>query len=150
MKLIMFLAVPLIGLAFGAKAGNSSFDYGDIQTDTYSESCDRDPCSVARITNLQLLEEASDYSILKLTAVSGSRFWDATKVKWNHKPYSLYVTCSLKNPTVQIGDQFSSIPLHAGESIPDVLWLNTALYIKACHDFESDATEAMPDFGYSP
>ena len=100
-----FLLVSILLLTFDANAANPTFNHKGIQKGTISESCYRDPCSVVKVMKFEILKKTPQATSIKLKLVGGSREWDAKKTLWNHDFHNVYVTCSIKKPTVKIGDQ---------------------------------------------
>lgn len=147
MKNIFFILFTVF-MATLAQAKSSTFDHTGIQKGAISESCYHNPCSVAKVMEFNLLESNEDYHILQLNVVGGTKPWESRKVAWNKYPHNIYVTCSLKSPTVQIGDYFTTLPINSEYTVPGILYSTATLYLKACHNFDRDATEAAAKYGY--
>lgn len=135
--------------ALSANANSIVFDHNGIQKGAVSESCYHNPCSIAKVMNFDLLESDDTYHIIKLNLVGGTRAWDSEKIIWNHYGHNIYVTCSLEAPTIQTGDQFTKLPINAEYTVPGVLYSSANLYLKTCHNFDKDATEAAKKYGYN-
>lgn len=141
----VFLAIAFFVLPFSANANN--FNHKGIQKGAISESCYHNPCSVVRVMKFEVLKKSPQSTLIKLNVVGGSRDWDAKKTIWNHSAHNLYVTCSIKKPTVKIDNQTTVIPLNR-DPVPGVLYADTALYLQACHNFLGDETKAAKKYGY--
>lgn len=147
MKNIFFILLTL-SIALPAQANSSIFSHVGIQKSAISESCYHDPCSIAKVMEFNLLESNEDYHIVQLNVVGGTKSWKSKKVAWNSYPHNIYVTCSLRTPTVQIGDDFTTLPINSEYTVPGILYSTATLYLKACHNFNRDATEAAVKYGY--
>lgn len=134
-------------LSFSANA--IVFNHSGIQKGATSENCYHDPCSIVKVMDFQLLEKESKYHLIKLKAVGGTRAWKSKKIIWNHEPHNLYITCSRENPTVQNGDDTTTLPINPEMSIPGVLYGDGMLYSQACHNFNGDTTDLAKKYGYN-
>lgn len=149
MKLsIGFVAVSLCALTFNVNAANPTFNHKGIQKGAISESCYRDPCLVVKVMKFEILKKTPQTTSIKLNVVGGYRGWDAKNTDWNHFFHDLYITCSIKKPTVQIGDQVTILPLNP-EGVPGVLFSDAQLYIQTCHNYFGDDYKAAKKYGYN-
>lgn len=144
--LIKFLGAFIFLLSFNANAAN--FNHTGIQKNAISQSCYHDPCSVVKVMDFELLTSKPNYRIIKLKVVGGQSEWDSKKIIWNHNFHDLYITCSLKQPSVQNGDQTTVIPINQ-DGVPGVLYADATLYLKACHNFDGDSIDAAKRYGYN-
>lgn len=151
---LMKTSIKLILLALGlfalnANAANPTFNHKGIQKGATSSSCYRNPCSVVKVMDFKLLKNKPAYRLIKLKVVGGTQGWDSKKTIWNHDFHDLYITCSLKNPSVKIGDQTTIIPINREEGVPGVLYFDSTIYLQACHNFDGDSTDAAKKYGYN-
>lgn len=146
---IKLLLIPITLFTFNANAANPSFNHKGIQKGATSTSCYRDPCSIVKVMNFKLLKNTSDYRLIKLKVVGGREGWESEKTVWNHSFHDLYITCSLKKPSVKNEDQVTIIPINRQEAVPGVLYADTTLYLKACHNFDGESTDAAKKYGYN-
>jgi len=150
MKLFIgFLAVSLLSVTFNANAANPTFNHKGIQKDAISESCYRNPCSVAKVINFEILKKTPQTTSIKLKLVGGSREWDAKKAVWNHDFHTVYVTCSIKKPTVKMGNQITIIPINPEGAISGVLMSDAELYLHTCHNYDGAVEDAARKYGYN-
>ena len=150
MKLSIKLVLVFITLlTFDASAANTTFNHKGIQKGATSTSCYRDPCSVVKVMNFELLKNTSNYKLIKLKVVGGRQGWESEKTIWNHHFHDLYITCSLKKPSVKNGDQTTIIPINRQMAVPGVLYADTTLYLNACHNFQGESTDAAKKYGYN-
>ena len=150
MKLsIKFLVVPVVLIAFDASAANPTFNHKGIQKGAISESCYRDPCSIAKVMNFEILKKTPQTTLIKLNIVGGSRNWNSKKIVWNHNFHNVYVTCSIKKPTVQIGEQVTIVPINPEGAISGVLISDAELYLHTCHNYNDEITKAAKKHGYN-
>lgn len=150
MKLLTsFLGAFLLLLSFNVNAASPNFNHKGIQKNAVSQSCYHDPCSVVKVMNFELLKNKPDHRLIKLKVVGGQSGWDTEKITWNHNFHDLYITCSLKKPTVKNGSQTTIIPINRIDPVPGVLYADTTLYLKACHNFDGDSTDAAKKYGYN-
>ena len=150
MKLSIKLVLVFITLlTFDASAANTTFNHKGIQKGAESFSCYRDPCSVVIVMNFELLKSTSNYKLIKLKVVGGRQGWDSEKTIWNHHFHNLYITCSLKKPSVKNGEQTTIVPINRQMAVPGVLYADTTLYLKACHNFDGESTDAAKKYGYN-
>lgn len=150
MKLsIKFLFVPIILLAFDASAANTNFNHKGIQKGAISESCYRDPCSVAKVMKFEILKKTPQATSIKLKMVGGIREWNEKKITWNHDFHDVYVTCSIKKPIVKIGDQITVVPINPKGAISGVLISDAELYLHTCHNYYGAIEEAAKKYGYN-
>lgn len=145
-KLFLYSLISLV--ATSTYAAGVKFDYSGIQKGAVSKSCYHDPCSVAKVIDFQQIERNRNYSLIKLKVVGGSKPWDSKKIEWNHNSHNIFITCSLKSPTVQVEDNITVIPINRNDTVPGVLVSTTELYLQACHNFYKDPTEAAIKYGY--
>ena len=99
--------------------------------------------------NFELLKNKPDYRLIKLKVVGGQQSWNSKKTIWNHNFHDLYITCSLKQPSIKNGNQTTIIPINRQESVPGVLYADTTLYLQACHNFDGDSIDAAKKYGYN-
>lgn len=144
-----FLLVSILLLTFDANATNPTFNHKGIQKGAISESCYRDPCSVAKVMKFEILKKTPQATSIKLKLVGGSREWDAKKTLWNHDFHDVYVTCSIKKPTVKIGDQITIVPINPEGAISGVLISDAELYLHTCHNYYGAIEEAAKKYGYN-
>lgn len=144
-----FLLVSILLLTFDANAANPTFNHKGIQKGTISESCYRDPCSVVKVVKFEILKKTPQATSIKLKLVGGSREWDAKKTLWNHDFHNVYVTCSIKKPTVKIGDQITIVPINPEGAISGVLISDAELYLHTCHNYDGAIEEAAKKYGYN-
>ena len=150
MKTSIKLILLSLGLfALNANAANPTFNHKGIQKGAESFSCYRDPCSVVKVMNFELLKSTSNYKLIKLKVVGGRQGWDSEKTIWNHHFHNLYITCSLKKPSVKNGEQTTIVPINRQMAVPGVLYADTTLYLKACHNFDGESTDAAKKYGYN-
>lgn len=143
-KIILFVCASIVSM--GAVA--ASFNHAGIQKGSITESCYRDPCSVSKVLAFKQLSKSANSSMIELTLLGGSRPWSSKKVEWNKKPHKVYVTCSIQAPTLTLDGQVTTLPINRNMDVPGVLYSATELYLKACHNFNGDATKAARRFGY--
>ena len=148
-SLIKILSISVFLLACNANAAKPVFDHKGIQKGAISESCYRDPCSVAKVMKFEVLKKTPQATSIKLKLVGGSREWDAKKTIWNHDFHDVYVTCSIKKPTVRIGDQITVIPLNPEGAISGVLISDAELYLHACHNYYGAIEKGATRYGYN-
>lgn len=146
-KLIGFCL--LFGLSATAVAGGSAFTQAGLNGQPVIKSCYRDPCSVARVMDYQVLQNNASNRLLKLKVAGGSQYWDSNKINWNNNFHNVYIRCSRTTPKVQIGTEKTLIPLNPKVGVPGVLVSDTELYLKACHNFDGRDTDAARKFGYN-
>ncbi len=149
LQIIKFLALPLALLAFNVNAANTSFNHKGIQKGATSSSCYHNPCSIVKVMNFKLLKDRPDHKLIKLKVVGGTQGWDSNKTIWNHNFHDLYITCSLKKPSIKNGNQTTIIPINRQEGVPGVLYADATLYLQACHNFDGDSTDAAKKYGYN-
>ena len=144
-----YILLFTVMLPLTSYADSAQFNYNGVQKGSTSESCYHNPCSIIKVMDFQLLENEHDYSFIRLKVVGGTRNWDYKKIIWNHSFHNLYITCSKENPTVQYGDQVTTIPINPNSSVSGVLYSYTSFYLKICHNFNDDSTEAAKKYGYN-
>jgi len=144
-----FLGIFLLSLSFNVNAANPNFNHKGIQKNAISGSCYHDPCSIVKVMNFELLKNKPDYRLIKLKVVGGQQSWNSKKTIWNHNFHDLYITCSLKQPSIKNGNQTTIIPINRQESVPGVLYADTTLYLQACHNFDGDSIDAAKKYGYN-
>ena len=150
MKLtIRFLLLPVVLLAFDANSANPSFNHKGIQKGAISESCYREPCSVGKVMNFEIIKKTPQMTSIKLKLVGGSRNYNSKKIVWNHSSHNVYVTCSIKKPSVKIGDQITVLPLNPEFTVPGVLTSDAELYLQTCHNYNGEITEGARKYGYN-
>lgn len=127
----------------------ASFNHSGIQKGSITESCYREPCSVSKVLAFKQLSKSAGSSMIELTLLGGEKQTFRSKtVKWNKKPHKVYITCSIQAPTVTMDSQVTTLPINRNMDVPGVLYSDTELYLKACHNFNGDATKAARRFGY--
>ena len=136
-------------LAFDTNAANTNFNHKGIQKGSVSESCYREPCSVAKVMKFDILKKTPQTTSIKLKLVGGSRNYDSKKITWNHDFHDVYVTCSIKKPTVKIGDQITIVPINPEGAISGVLISDADLYLHTCHNYYGAIEEAAKKYGYN-
>ena len=126
----------------------SNFDHSGVQVGAMLESCYHDPCTVAEVQNIKVLNQNSIESNIELTLLGGSRGFDAESVDWNVEPHKIQVHCSITKPTLQIDDQVTVIPLNTS-GVSGVLWGSAETYMQACHNYTGEMGEGIQKFGYN-
>ena len=150
MKLsVKFLLVSIVSITFNAHATNPTFNHEGIQKGAISESCYRDPCSVAKVMEFEILEKTPQATSIRLKIIGGSREWDAKKTLWDHDFHDVYVTCSIKEPTVKTGDQITIVPINPEGSMIGVLISDAELYLHTCHNYDGEISKAAKKYGYN-
>ena len=145
---IGFIAVSLALLTFDANAAGPSFNHKGIQKGAISESCYRDPCGVVKVMNFDILKKTPQTTSIKLKVVGGSKGWNARRTDWNHDFHDIYITCSIKRPSVKVDRQTTILPLNRN-GVPGVLMFTTELYLQACHNYIGDDSTAAKKYGYN-
>lgn len=97
----------------------------------------------------ELIENQPGYHLIKLNVVGGRQAWDSKKIVWNHHSHNLFITCSLSSPTVQNGDQITTLPINTDMAMPGVLYGDGILYAQACHNFDGDTVKLAKKYGYN-
>lgn len=146
-KLLILIGCALPGLTLAANQ-NVKFNHSGIQKGAISESCYHNPCSVAKVTNFKQLQKSPEQSLIELTLLGGSQDWKAKKVSWGKTTHKVFITCSLKRPTVAMDGQTTVVPLNP-YGVPGVLYSDAMLYLKACHNYEGADTRAAKKYGYN-
>lgn len=150
MKLtIKFLLLPVALLAFDANSANPNFNHKGIQKGAISESCYREPCSVGKVMNFEILKKTPQMTSVKLKLVGGSRNYNSKKIVWNHNSHNVYVTCSIKKPSIKIDNQITVLPLNPEFTVPGVLTSDAELYLQTCHNYNGEITEGARKYGYN-
>ena len=144
-----FIAVSLLALTFSATAANPTFNHKGIQKGAISESCYRDPCSIGKVMNFEIVKKTPQTTLIKLKLVGGSRNWNTKKIVWNHDFHTVYVTCSIKKPTLERDDQITILPLNPESIVPGVLISDAELYLQACHNYSNYDPKAAKRYGYN-
>lgn len=144
-----FIAASLLALTFNATAANPTFSHKGIQKGAISESCYHNPCSIGKVMDFEIVKKTPQTTSIKLKLVGGSRDWDSKKIVWNHTAHNTYVTCSIKKPTVKIGDQVTIVPINPEGTISGVLISDAELYLQTCHNYEGEISKAAKKYGYN-
>ncbi|WP_296201929.1 hypothetical protein [Psychrobacter sp. UBA3962] len=147
MKKMLFITI-LSALSTSAFAA-PTFDHRGIQKGAISENCYHDPCSIAKVMKFELIENQPGYHLIKLNVVGGRQAWGSKKIVWNHNSHNLFITCSLSSPTVQNGDQITTLPINTDMAMPGVLYGDGILYAQACHNFDGDTVKLAKKYGYN-
>ena len=150
MKTSIKLILLSLGLfALNANAANPTFNHKGIQKGAVSESCYREPCSVGKVMKFDILKKTHQTTSIKLKLVGGSRNYNSKKITWNHDFHDVYVTCSIKKPTVRMDDQITIVPINPEGAISGALMSDAELYLHTCHNYKGDVTEAAKKYGYN-
>jgi len=145
------LGIFLMGcvVAMPSVAAVNLFNHKGIQKGAVSENCYRNPCSIIKVMDFKLLENRPNYRLIQLKVVGGRRGWEAKNINWNHNTHNLYITCSLTSPTVQNGDQITTLPINSDYVLPGVLYGDGILYSQACHNSDADMDKLAIKYGYN-
>lgn len=144
-KIVLFVCASIVSMSAVA----AGFNHSGVQKGSITESCYREPCSVSKVLAFKQLSKSANSSMIELTLLGGERPTFRSKtVKWNKKSHKVYVTCSIQAPTVTLNGQVTTLPINREMTVPGVLYSDTELYLKACHNFSGDATKAARRFGY--
>lgn len=144
------LAISIIFLAQFANAKTVEFDHSGVQVGSIVESCYHNPCSGAKVVGFKKLSNSTNSAMLELTLLGFSRDWDSKKKNWNAKKHKIFVTCSIKNPTVTIDEQVTTLPLNSTAAIPGVLYSDYIFYSSACHGKDKlDELKLAKKYGYN-
>lgn len=128
----------------------TTFNFSGAQKGTVMEFCYRDPCSVAKVTDFQILKQTAKDVDLELTLVGGSKGWDDTKISWNNTTHKVQITCSIDKPTIGMDGQVTVVPLNNNLGVPGVLMTDAEMYLYACHgDFNGTIENAVTKYGYN-
>ena len=146
-KLTLFLIGCTTLLSFNANA--VVFNHKGIQKGATSESCYHDPCSIVKVMDFKLIENKSNRHVIKLKVVSGTQGWNSKKILWGHDTYNIFITCSVKSPTIKIGNEVPLLPINRRYPMPGVLYGDGVLYSQACHNFDGDTTDLAKKYGYN-
>lgn len=150
MKTLISLTLLSLGLfAFDANADSTNFNHKGIQKGAVSESCYREPCSVGKVMKFDILKKTPQTTLIKLKLVGGSRNYNSKKITWSHDFHDVYVTCSIKKPTVRMDDQITIVPINPEGAISGVLISDAELYLHTCHNYKGDISEAARKYGYN-
>ncbi len=150
MKTSINLILLSLGLfVFDANAANTNFNHKGIQKGAISESCYREPCSVAKVMKFDILKKTPQTTSIKLKLVGGSRNYNSKKITWNSDFHDVYVTCSIKKPTVRMDDQITIVPINPEGAISGVLISDAELYLHTCHNYKGDISGAAKKYGYN-
>lgn len=143
-----FIAASLLVITYNANAANPTFNHKGIQKGAISETCYRNPCSIGKVMKFEILKKTPQTTLIKLKLVGGSRNWDSKKIVWNHDFHTVYVTCSIKKPTLELDDQITILPLNA-EGVPGVLISDAELYLQTCHNYKGAIDKAAKKYSYN-
>ncbi|MGE6475988.1 hypothetical protein [Psychrobacter sp. NPDC078631] len=152
MKSSISLIVLSLGLlAFDTNAANTNFNHKGVQKGSISESCYREPCGLGKVMSFEILKKTPQTTLVKLKLVGGTRPYNSKKITWNHNFHNVYVTCSIKNPTIQsdFDSQVTVPPINPEGSISGVLIPDTELYLHTCHNYKGAIEEAAKKYGYN-
>ena len=134
-----------------ASAEVVKFDHSGVKSGSVIESCYHDPCSGAKVVNFKKLSSSSDSAMLELTLLGYSRDWGSKKKDWNAKKHKIFITCSIKNPTITTDGQVTILPIGSEMGIPGVLYNSYEFYVAACHgkDKNLDEEQLASKYGYN-
>ena len=128
----------------------TTFDHSGVQPGKIMEFCYRDPCSVAKVTDFQILNKTTKDVDVELTLLGGSQGWYDTVTSWNDETHKVQITCSIEKPTVRMEGQVTVVPLNNGLGVPGVLMTDAEMYLHACHgNFKGSIEEATQKYGYN-
>lgn len=144
---IKFLLVSVFLLAFDANSAIPNFNHGGIQKGAYTESCYHNPCSGAKVMKFDILKKTPDSTLIKLKLVGASRDWGAKKLIWNHESHDVYITCSIKKPSIKAWDEVTILSFDT-YGVPGVLESSASLYLRACHNYVGSVIKAARKYNY--
>lgn len=128
----------------------AQFDHSGIRKGSVQETCYHSPCSVSKDISYRVLSKTATETKLEYTILGGSREWEAKKIDWNTRPHKLYVTCSVKKPTLQIDQQKTLIPFNLEMGVPGALTVDAEVYLHVCHNADyGDMDSIIRKFGYN-
>lgn len=127
-----------------------SFNHSGVQVGKVMEFCYRDPCSVAKVEDFQILSRTSNDVDMELTLLGGSKGWEQDETEWSDSTHKVQITCSIDKPTVRIEGQVTVIPLNNDLGVPGVLMTDAEMYAHACHgNFNGTLEEMTTNYGYN-
>jgi hypothetical protein len=143
---------PRIGLTFNKAESNKQniqFNFLGLKRGSVFTSCYHNPCSISKIISFRKISEsANKYSRIKIRLLGGEKPWNSTRTKWNSRPHTVIVNCSIQHPFIYTSGQTTLIPLGSETGIPGVLVSSAELYLFACHNFRGSFSAAAAKYGY--
>ena len=127
---------------------NVIFNFSGLKRGAVSTSCYHNPCSVAKIVSFRQLETTREYSRIELQLVGGEKAWNTRRIRWNPRPHTVTVNCSIQHPSISTAGETTLIPLGSETGVPGVLVSSAELYLLACHNFRGSLNEAATKYGY--
>lgn len=131
-------------------AAAPGFDHSGIRVGTVTETCYREPCSVAKVLGFEVLPQNTGESRITLILLGGTRPYEGKAVSWNEQPHGVIIDCSVSRPSVAtIGRPPVLLPLGSETGVPGVLTSAANLYLKACHNTSiGNMDTVISTFGY--
>lgn len=127
----------------------SVFNHSGVEPGKIMEFCYRDPCSVAKVQDFQILSKTAKDVDVELTLLGGSKGWEQTETEWSDSTHKIQITCSIEKPTVRMDGQVTVVPLNRDLGVPGVLMTDAEMYLNTCHgDFNGTIEEATIKYGY--
>lgn len=148
-KFILFLFVSIFSLpAFSAKI---KFNHSGVQKGAIIKGCYHNPCSIGKVIKFKQLSKTSTSSQIELTMHGATQYLDDNgnpkKTIWNKQTHKVYVTCSIRYPTLTSGDDVHILPLNPNTSAYGANFNNINFYLTACHN-DPDEEKIVKKFGY--
>ena len=141
-------------LIFSQKTFSSEikFNHSGVQKGAIIKGCYRNPCSIGKVIKFKQLSKTSTSSQIELTMLGATQYlddnWNPKKTIWNKKTHKVYVTCSIRYPTLTSEDDVHILPLNPDTPANGANFNNVNFYLTACHN-DSDEEKIVKKFRYN-
>ena len=123
----------------------STFNFSGLHPNTVIQSCQQEPCSLAKVVHVETQQIDAQSATVHLTLLGGIQEQFNKKITWNETPHKVAVHCSTLKPTIEIFDHM--MPIYFMPNEPD-LPSDVTLYLKSCHNLSHSNFKDLSALGY--